>query len=245
MEDYTKNNTNIRSVPGIKKYKVNKKVLTNFLLNRIQKWCVTTSLLLPALLVATLFIPTGHAYAEAIGMSAIATPHIGYAAGVAYVNVDDPDGPTDRAWIFRPFTLVYTDKITTGIHYRYWAELYYQETSLDASTTNVGQFIKQYGIRLSMKLKIWKISDDWHTWFGAGFDIANTNYEDRHLVDDAGFLTTRFDDRNELELGALININGEISLARNVVFSAKAEQVFATGDGIDSLSFSAVFLYRL
>jgi len=244
MEDYSKNNTNIRSVPGMKKYEVKKKVLTNFLLNRIQKWCVTTNLLLPVLMVSTLFIPAGHAYAEAIGMSAIATPHIGYAAGVAYVNVDDPDGPTERAWIFRPFTLVYTDKITTGINYRYWAELYYQEASLDASTSNVGQFIKQYGIRFSMQRNIWK-NNDWNSWFGAGLDMANSKYEDRHLVDSAGFLTTRFDDRQELEFGVLINFNGEISLARNVVFSAKAEQVFATGDGIDSLSFSAVFLYRL
>ena len=87
--------------------------------------------------------------------------------------------------------------------------------------------------------------DDGDSWLGAGFDLANTKYEYRQLVQNDGFLTTRFDDRQELEFGVLINFNGEISLARNVVFSAKAEQIFATGDGIDSLSFSAVFLYRL
>ncbi|NOZ51830.1 MAG: hypothetical protein GXP08_01615 [Gammaproteobacteria bacterium] len=177
-------------------------------------------------------------------MSVIATPHIGYAAGIANVNVGDPDSSTKRVWIFQPFKLIYTDKITSGFPYRYWTELYYQEVSLDASVTDIGQFIKQYGIRVSMQRKMWRTSG-WNTWFGAGFDIAQTNYADRHLIDNDGFLTTRFEDREEGEFGVLINFSGEIGLAQNVVFSVKVEQAFVADKGIDTLSLSAVFLYRL
>ncbi len=181
---------------------------------------------------------------EAIDKSVMTAPHIGYAIGVAHVNANDPDGSADRVWIFQPLRLIYTDKITEWFPYRYWAELYYHEVSLDASTTKIGQSIKQYGIRASMQSKIQQTSA-WNTWLGAGLDVAATKYDDRHIIDNDGFLTARFDDRKELEFGVLINFNGEINLARNIVFSAKVEQVFAIDKGIDTFSFSVAFLYRL
>lgn len=244
MKDYSINNRDIRSVPASEQLKIKQKLRLTYLLKGLKKWCFKTNLLLAALLVGALFIPAGHAVAEAIGMSVIATPHIGYAAGVAYVNVDDPDGSTDRVWIFQPFRLIYTDKIPGGMPYRYWAELYYQEVSLDASSTMIGQFIKQYGVRASMQRKMWQ-TEAWDSWFGAGLDIADTKYDDRHITDSDGFLISRFEDRKDVEFGVLINFNSEIKLARNVVFSAKVEQIFATDKGIDTLLFSAVFLYRL
>lgn len=203
-----------------------------------------SALLFLVISVSGLFIPDKFANAEAIGMPFIATPNIGYSVGIANLDIDDPDGTTSRLWIFQPVKVVYTDKITGKLPYRYWLELYYQEGSVDASVTDIGQFVTQYGIRASLQKKMWR-SELWQSWLGAGIDLASSRYKNRHLVDSDGFLVTRLDNRNVTNPGILINFSGDTKLARNVTLSARAEQLFSFNNGINLFSVTATFLYRL
>lgn len=127
------------------------------------------------------------AWAAAIGEPE-RTARIGYGVSFASLGVQDPDGPVDSTTGFFPFNVIYTDRLTGS--FRYWAEGFYQELSGDdrfkASTTNIGQDMERFGLRVSVQrqLEFIPVID---VWGGAGFFASHDNFTQRHRVDEEGY----------------------------------------------------------
>ena len=149
---------------------------------------------------------------------------VGYALGAVSVSVHDPDGETAETWAFQPVTLIYSARLASGI--RYWSELDYFQTSLDASSTRVGQDVKQLGLRLSLQKSL-PVSPAWVTWLGIGLGARHTAYSNRHTVDADGFLLARFADRRQTRAEAVLNFVSEWSLSRDWRLGLTLEQALA------------------
>ena len=169
------------------------------------------------------------------------TAKIGYAVGAIHLSVDDPEGDTQDDWAFLPFTLIYTDWLIRDI--RFWTELYYFETDIDASTRDIGQNIERYGLRFSLQKSL-RISSLWAPWFGIGVDLSHTQYDDRHTIDNEGFLLERFADRDETEFALLVNLLSEWSLTKKWSAGVKFEQAIPVYADITDFRASAVVLYK-
>lgn len=189
-----------------------------------------------AMLLATL--PCTNLMAAAIGMPQ-QTARLGFALGFANFTVDDPDGDSEDDWAVRPLNIIYTDR-AFGV-YRYWAEAFYQDTVLSASNTQIGQEVKQLGIRGSMQREMARHSIG-TSWLGAGFQLSHDNYRNRHTIDNAGFLAQTYSDRSGLEPALLLNYMFEQKLA-GWDLAGKIEKSIALGDGTNELTFSLALLF--
>jgi hypothetical protein len=193
---------------------------------------------------AAIGMPENTARFDSIHTAAIDMPEntarFGYALGMARLSIDDPDGATDTVTEVQPITFTYTNWLNGG--YRYWSELYYQQTSLDASTTAIGQDIAQYGLRFSVQRNL-PMGDNWTPWLGLGLDLSRSDYSKRHTVDSDGFLLERFSDRDETGLGLVINLVTEWGLRDDWYLSAKLEQIIPLGNGLKATSLSIGVLY--
>ncbi len=176
-------------------------------------------------------LASSHAMAAAIGMPQ-QTARVGIALGFANFTVDDPDGDSETEWAVRPINFIYTDRAFDS--YRYWAEAFYHDTVLSASTSKIGQEIKQLGVRGSIQKEISR-----HTlgdsWLGAGLQLSYDDYKNRHTVDNAGFLAQTYSDRSGFESALLINYVLEKNIAGWDV-AGKLEKSIAIGDGTSEFS---------
>ena len=170
------------------------------------------------------------------------TSMVGYGIGAALVSVDDSAGSTEATWALQPITLVYTARVWSS-SLRYWSELYYYKTMLDASSTKIGQDAERYGVRLSFQKNL-KILPNFSAWFGAGLDISQEKFTTRHTVDSDGFLIKAYPDREGKNLAGIVNVVSEWSLPRNWIIAAKFEQsIPADGHITESLA-AVTLLYR-
>lgn len=181
---------------------------------------------------------SNNAMAAAIGMPQ-QTARLGFLLGFANFSVDDPNGDSEDDWAIRPINAVYTDRAFDK--YRYWAEAFYQDTVLSASSTQIGQQVTQLGIRGSIQLEMARHSIG-TSWLGTGLQFSYDNYRNRHTIDDAGFLAQTYADRSGLEPALLINYIYEKKLA-GWDLAGKLEKSIAVGDGASELSFSLVVLF--
>ncbi len=180
-------------------------------------------------------------HASAIGAPE-KTGRIGYGITAGLVSVEDPNGKSERVSDLFPFNLVYTDQWLGG--FRYWAELFYQETTFDASTSDVGQDASRLGLRLSVQKRL-RIPQPWEIWGGIGLYAGREEFTVRHTVDADGFLSQAFPDRSETILGVQFDLVSEWTLNRRWDIATKALYSLPFGDGIEELSISVLFLYKL
>jgi hypothetical protein len=189
---------------------------------------------------ASFLLTMQHCYAAPLGLPKN-TAKIGYGIGAAYMSVDDPDGDTNNSLAVLPFNFIYTDWLVSDI--RYWTELYYYQTTLDADDKNIGQDVESYGIRFSLQ-KSFRWTRSWSPWLGAGIDVSNASYTVRHTVDSDGYLIQAYPDREETNVSLLLNIVSEWSLQRDWTLGAKLEQSIPISADIIELSAIITILYR-
>ena len=170
------------------------------------------------------------------------TSMLGYSLGAALVSADDPPGNTKPKWIIQPIILVYTARFWND-SVRYWSELYYYRTVLDATPTKIGQDAKRFGMRLSFQKNL-PITPKLSTWFGAGIDLSQEKLTTRHTVDSDGFLTEVFPDRKEITLAGIINVVGEWPLKDNWIIAAKLEQSIPINGYLKESLAAVTLLYR-
>ena len=152
--------------------------------------------------------------------------------------MDDPDGDSEDEWSARPINFIYTDRAFDS--YRYWAEAFYQDTVLSASTSQIGQEVTQLGVRGSVQREIARHAIG-TSWLGAGLQLSYDDYQKRHTIDNAGFLAQTYPDRSGLEPALLINYVFEKKLAGWDV-AGKLEKSIATGDGTSEFTFAVALL---
>ncbi len=180
----------------------------------------------------------GAAYSVAIGMPE-STLKVGYGVGMGRLSIEDPDGASASENGVQPFRVIVADWLRGDI--RYWGELFFQSATLSASQMNIGQTVGQYGVQLSAQKNL-KVGGHWYPWLGVGVDLSRVSYSRRHTIDSDGFLQNRFSDRNEIDLGIIVNLISETELNRDWDVGAKLEQRFSLSGGIKQLSLSLFLL---
>ncbi len=191
-------------------------------------------------LLLSVCLVSGNAFAAAIGMPEQAG-RWGYSLGVAYATVDDPDAATRHDWALRPLNLVYTD--TWRYDTRYWGELFYQESALDAAPGKIGQESRQLGARLSLQKSV-LLSPAIVPWLGVGLQLSYDQFQKRHTVDSDGYLIGTYPDRDGLHATLLLNMVLERRISRDWGGALKLEQAVPLAEGVSELVISAVLLYR-
>jgi hypothetical protein len=192
------------------------------------------------ILIACSMFVTTLANAAAIGLPD-STARIGYGLGIGHISVDDPKGDSDTKWSPLPLNLIYTDWLTSDI--RYWTEVFYYDSSLDAGTDKIGQNINHYGIRFSLQKSL-RISPMWAPWFGAGLGFSHANYTDRHIIDNDGYLVESYPDREESLVALILNITNEWPVQHNWTIGAKLEQSIPVDNKLADFMATLIFVYR-
>lgn len=184
---------------------------------------------------------SSQACADAIGMPT-QLGRVGLTFGSAYFLVTDPSGSTRSAWAARPFNLVYSQRFGTG--WRHWEELFFQQGSLEAGTSTIGQTIKQAGFRASLQHSI-NLGPIWTPWFGGGIQVSRDRFHERHTVDAQGYLNQVLPDRSQTETAVILNASSEWRMDWNWDIGVKLEQaVPLRNEGVKTSSASLLFLYR-
>ncbi len=168
------------------------------------------------------------------------TARFGYALSTAQVSVEDPDGAADDESDIFPWNVVYTDRWLGG--FRYWLEGFYQEFTLPASASYIGQDVERYGVRLSAQRKIEWI-ESLQLWAGAGAILSRDSFTKRFTVDSDGFLADVYPDRDRNHIGVQLDLTSEWSLNRRWDVAGRAYFAPSIGEGVEELGLSVVFLY--
>lgn len=168
------------------------------------------------------------------------TARFGYAAALARVSVEEPNGAADDETTIFPWNAVYTDRWVGG--FRYWAEGFYQEFNLSASNRHIGQDVERYGLRFSAQRKV-EWLEDFQLWAGAGAVLSRDKFTVRHSVDNDGFLAARYPDRTRNHIGIQLDLTSEWKL--NMQWDVAARVMYAPpiGEGVEEIGLSVVFLY--
>jgi hypothetical protein len=169
------------------------------------------------------------------------TAKFGYAAGIGYVSIDNPKGRKSSTFHALPFNVFYNDWLTDDI--RYWAEAFYYKASMDAKTDRIGQNINHYGLRLTAQKSL-RISPLWAPWFGAGIELSQAKYTERHLVDSDGYLLEAFADDKETLLALILNMTNEWPFRRNWAIGAKIEQSIPIQGSLTNSMATLMIVYR-
>ncbi len=206
---------------------------TNKVLNRLAMKHAPLFLIF-FLFFTTQFVVTGNAHGAAIGMPE-STLRVGYGVGLGSLSIADPSGATESKMIVQPLRVIVTDWFRGDI--RYWAEFFYQDATLKATQTQIGQTVNQYGLQLSAQ-RSFNVIPRWSPWFGVGLDLALNNYSGRHTVASDGFLEARFSNRSETDLGFIFNMVSEMELSQEWGVGCKLEQRFSITGGTEQLSLS-------
>ncbi len=187
-----------------------------------------------------LCLVSGPVSAAAIGMPE-RSDRIGLGLGYARLTVEDPAGASAAEWVVRPLNVVYTQPASGP--YRYWAEAFYQDAVLPASTTDIGQRVRQLGLRASFQRRL-GVPTVGSSWLGAGVQLARERFENRHRLDGAGFLAQSYPQRSEFIPALLLNYIVEAGL-NGWDMAVKLEQSLPAGDGSREFSLSVIVLFGL
>lgn len=167
------------------------------------------------------------------------TARLGFAVGLANVSVDDPVGETANEWLIRPVNLIYTNELLSSR--RYWLEAFYQDAVLSASQNKIGQQIKQLGLRASLQQRL-GADRIGYSWLGAGLQLSNDRFVNRHTVDSAGYLAQSYPDRSGGQAAFLVSYVLERKIYnRDVAF--KLEKSVPFSDGVSEFTLAVTLLF--
>ena len=178
--------------------------------------------------------------AAAIGASEN-TARIGYGFGFGSVSVSDPQGNVENDTAPQLLQLIYTDRWFQ--EYRYWGEIFVDDSEHKAGIDQIGQEVDRFGVRAIVHRQL-HISDNYNLWAGGGLQIAQEKSTLRHTVDSDGFLLQSFGDRKHTSLALAFDVINEWHINSRWDVGGRLRYSLALGDGIDDLAASVVFLYR-
>jgi hypothetical protein len=186
-----------------------------------------------------LIIVPESADAAALGLPAT-TARIGYAAGPAYVSIDQANSAANGAWAMTQ-SLIYTDWFIAGT--RYWAALRYGQADLDGGVGKIGEQMTFYGARASVQRNV-RLATHSAPWLGAGIDTSINRHSNRYTVDEDGYLADRYPSRTTTNVGLVLNATHDWAIGRAFHLSANLEQLFAASDSVRETTLTAAVLYR-
>jgi hypothetical protein len=142
-----------------------------------------------AVLLVVLFLPLV-AYAGSGGEK---TMRFGFMPEYTLYQINDPDGPTKQGANFSALSgIVIFDQGRDTRIFVHAATNYFK---IPASTTNIGQSVKQTGIEVSYQ-KVLRVTRTIKPWLGVGLGYETEKYTNRYTLTPGGHLAQQFSDRS-------------------------------------------------
>ncbi len=168
------------------------------------------------------------------------TARIGYAAGPAYVSIDQANSARNSTWATAQ-SLIYTDWFMAGT--RYWAALRYGQADLDGTVSKIGEHMTFYGARVSIQDNV-RFAPGFSPWVGAGLDVSVRRHTRRYTVDSDGYLAEQFPEQTTRSAGLVLNAIQEWAVGRTFHVSASVEQLIDIAERFRETTLAAAILYR-
>jgi len=169
------------------------------------------------------------------------TARIGYSAGVARLDVNDPQGTTQSIYTIQPLKFIYTDWGQHGN--RFWFEFFFQKAKITANEKQIGQRFTHSGVNLLIQ-KNFLINSAVRPWFGVGVGISMAQYKKRYTVDNEGYLLNSFPDRTSGSAGALLSVVNEWQMTKDSIIGGSFLQRIPLNKAITESLLSIYFLVR-
>jgi len=169
------------------------------------------------------------------------TARVGFSLGAARLYVSDPLGDTIPVVAVQPLKVMYSEWLSGG--YRAWVESYYQEASMAADESHIGQYFQQGGMHFSIQ-RNFKIVEFFKPWIGLGVDLSLGRYTQRHTKDDEGYLLERYADRLQPTVGSLFYLVNEWQISKEWNMGGSVLQRLSFNKAVTETSFSLFFLTR-
>jgi len=153
----------------------------------------------------------------------------------------DPDGPTVAKGNITPVSAV--GIYDWGRDARIFAHVYYADFTLPASSTNIGQNVKQYGFDGSYQI-MWRLTRNFRPWFGLGLGFANETYTTRHTVV-SGYVPPggSYPDRTVENFYGVLNASNQWRLSRFWDMGVHLQLEKPTGDGARVIRAGIYFVF--
>lgn len=159
------------------------------------------------------------------------------------VDISDPDGSTEPGIDASALSgVVIFDHGRDG---RIIAHAFSTQFKVDASTTDVGQTVRQSGINVSYQ-SMYRFTRVIRPWFGLGLGYNSERYQNRHHITPGGFLApgSPYPSRSEEIAVVLANVSHEWQYDRDYDFGLHLQYERATStEGAHVLRFGFYVVY--
>lgn len=160
-----------------------------------------------ALLLAILLLPS---FAQADDKSM----RFGLMPMYSRYEINDPIGPTRTGVDIS--TLSGVAIFDAGRDSRIFVNAFYADFNLTASTTNVGQTVKQTGVTASYQM-MFRLTRNIKPWLGIGLGYESERYQNRYLTTPGGYLApgSPYPERDVVNYPVVLNASHEWQYNRN------------------------------
>ena len=168
-----------------------------------------------------------------------------FGAGIVKGNysVEDPDGSTDSASETAVVGVMTLPVNRNFPSWRYWFQLGHNSFSLDSGGSDVGQDVTSTSLEAHIH-RGFNVSSEFKPWLGLGMGASLSDFENRHSVDEDGFLDETFEDRSETNMFLVLN-GGAAStkLEGGFHIGAALSHKVPLDDGIEATELNLFFLF--
>ena len=129
-------------------------------------------------------------------------------------EINDPIGPTQAGSDLS--TLSGVAIFDAGRDSRIFVNAFYADFNLTASTTNVGQTVKQTGVTASYQM-MFRLTRSIKPWLGIGLGYESERYQNRYLTTPGGYLApgSPYPERDVVNYPVVLNASHEWQYNRN------------------------------
>lgn len=163
---------------------------------------------------------------------------VGASVGYGSISYEDDDGGTDTESLAFPFRLFGELKLDNINKF----QVGWRRIDFDIDATESGDMGATFeGDQIdAVWLHQLRLGRDFKPWLGVGVRTSMVDVKGKHLVDEDGYLTTRFEATSETQLAAILEGYYEWQITRSGwYFDASLTYDFPFGDGFEGFGAGA------
>ncbi len=164
----------------------------------------------------------------------------GISPSVSAFQLKDPDGPTANGSAFTPLSGLLI--ASAGRDARVLVQVQYDDFSIPASTTDIGENVTRLGGDVSYQT-LFRLSRAWKPWGGIGLGYAGERYTTRYTLTPGGHLATQYPDRTVGSVALVLNTSTEWRLNRDWWMGVQLQYEQPLGSGASALRLGLYLVY--
>ena len=158
------------------------------------------------------------------------------------LSVEDPNGESESKSELFISGIMTLPMDRNYPEWRYWFDATYKSFELAPSISNIGQQVSSFSISAVAQRGL-NVSSEFRPWLGIGLNLSLDDYENRFLVARDGFISERFSNRSETNLGIVFNVGISLYPLKNGLYFGSSFSVFSPFEnGINSTQLNIFFL---